>query len=605
MTLTPRSTDFSARYNELVEQAWLAQHSAVRGCMVIKPYGYAIRENMQHILDQMFKATGIGDKKHTNAYFPLFIPKSFFTKEAKHVEWFATEAAIVTHYRLKKDEKTGEMVVDPEAKLDEELIVRPTSETIIWNTYKDRIQSYRDLPILVNQRANVVRWEMRTRLFLRTAEFLRQEWHTAHATAEEAMYEAKQMRDVYNDFFTNVLAMSWVMGEKSENERFAGAENTYTIECMMQDGKALQSCTSHYLGQNFGKAFDVQFLTRENTKEYAYATSRGISTRALGGMIMSHSDDKGLVLPPAIAPIHVVIVPFFKTEEDLHAIVSYIENTINVLQCRCLCLNTKTLWFWSNKFFKFRQNNSDSSESEKSIHDITLIKEIINHKYVKNHSIEKDKDTSLPVYVCEIYPEYYHEFLDYMNPIALQFHDTTYFITSNSLQESKWFARDIEIKVDKDSEKSPWRKFNQYELEGVPIRLTVGKKEMEQWVIELYRRDTGEKQLIKIEECVDKVMTTLYDIQNNLFAKNNTFREDNTVIVNTRDEFIQALDEEKFVLAHRDGTVETEKLIKEETKATIRCIPDTVESDKSQAETGMCIKTGKPSQQRVLFARSY
>ena len=507
MALTPRSTDFSARYNELVEQAWLAQHSAVRGCMVIKPYGYAIWENMQQILDHMFKATGIGEKKHTNAYFPLFIPKSFFTKEAKHVEWFATEAAIVTHYRLKKDEKTGEMVVDPEAKLDEELIVRPTSETIIWNTYKDRIQSYRDLPILVNQRANVVRWEMRTRLFLRTAEFLRQEGHTAHATADEAMYEAKQMRDVYNDFFVNVLAMSWVMWEKSENERFAGAENTYTIECMMQDGKALQSCTSHYLGQNFGKAFDVQFLTKENTKEYAYATSRGISTRALGGMIMSHSDDKGLVLPPAIAPIHVVIVPFFKTDEDLALLQKYI------------------------------------------------------------------------------------------TPIQTQLSDKNFTIEL----KSKKFTRDVNVKFDTDSEKSPGWKFNEYELQWVPVRLTIGKKEMEQWMIELYRRDTGEKQLIKIDECAEKVMATLYDIQNNLFAKNNTFREDNTVIADNREEFIKALDEEKFVLAHRDGTVETEKLIKEETKATIRCIPWGGENE----EKGKCIKTGKVSPQRVLFARSY
>ena len=287
MPLTTRNTDFSARYNELVEQANLAQHSAVRGCMVIKPYGYAIWENMQKILDSMFKATG-----HSNAYFPLFIPKSFFSKEAKHVEGFATEAAIVTHYRLKKDETTGEMVVDPDAKLDEELIVRPTSETIIWNTYRDRVQSYRDLPILVNQRANVVRREMRTRLFLRTAEFLRQEGHTAHASADEAIEETQKMRNVYNDFFENVLALSGVMGEKSESERFAGAEHTYTIECMMQDGKALQACTSHYLGQNFGKAFDVQFLNKNNEKEHAYATSRGLSTRAMGGVIMSHSDDK-------------------------------------------------------------------------------------------------------------------------------------------------------------------------------------------------------------------------------------------------------------------------------------------------------------------------
>jgi len=501
MALTKRSEDFSARYNELVEQAGLAQHSAVRGCMVIKPYGYAIWENMQSVLDAMFKATG-----HSNAYFPLFIPKSFFTKEAKHVEWFATESAIVTHYRLKKDDLTGDIVVDPDAKLDEELIVRPTSETIIWNTYRDWIQSYRDLPLLINQRANIVRREMRTRLFLRTAEFLRQEGHTAHASAQEAQIESQKMRNIYNDFYTNILAISAVMGEKSANERFAGAENTYTLEAMMQDGKALQACTSHYLGQNFGKAFDVQFLNQNNEKEYAYATSRWLSTRAVWGLIMSHSDDKWLVLPPAITPIHVVMIPFFKTQEDLTAIDDYISN----LQAQ------------------------------------------LNHQELKI--------------------------------------DLT----------TKPFKRDIITKFDTDSEKSPGWKFNEYELLWVPVRLTIGKKEMEQWLIELYRRDIGTKELIKIENCTEKVMETLYDIQQNLLEKNKKMREDNTVIADTYEAFQRYLDDEKFVMAHRDGTPDTEQLIKEETKATIRCIPLG-----EIKESGYCIKTGKPSSQRVLFARSY
>lgn len=501
MALTTRESDFSARYNELVDQANLAQHSAVRGCMVIKPYGYAIWENMQKVLDSMFKATG-----HSNAYFPLFIPKSFFSKEAKHVEGFATEAAIVTHYRLKKDEISGEMIVDPDAKLDEELIVRPTSETIIWNTYRDRVQSYRDLPILVNQRANVVRREMRTRLFLRTAEFLRQEWHTAHASETEAIEETQKMWHVYNDFFKKVMALSGVMGEKSESERFAGAENTYTIECMMQDGKALQSCTSHYLGQNFGKAFDVQFLNKNNEKEFAYATSRGLSTRAMWWLIMSHSDDKWLVLPPAVAPIHVVFVPFFKTEEDLTAISDYISSVKAQLDEQEMKINLKT----------------------------------------------------------------------------------------------KLFKREIITKFDTDEAKSPGWKFNEYELQGVPIRLTIGKKEMEQWLIELYRRDTGAKELIKIEDCAEKVMETLYDIQNNLLTKNKSMRETNTVYVDTYEAFQQALDDGKFVMAHRDGTVETEALIKEECKAVTRCIPTD-----SPLEDGICIRTGKPSQRRVLFARSY
>ena len=501
MALTTRNTDFSARYNELVEQANLAQHSAVRWCMVIKPYGYAIWENMQHVLDNMFKATG-----HSNAYFPLFIPKSFFSKEAKHVEWFATEAAIVTHYRLKKDETTWEMIVDPDAKLDEELIVRPTSETIIWNTYRDWVQSYRDLPILVNQRANVVRREMRTRLFLRTAEFLRQEGHTAHASAQEAIEETQKMWNVYNDFFENVLALSGVMGEKSESERFAWAEHTYTIECMMQDGKALQACTSHYLWQNFGKAFDVQFLNKNNEKEFAYATSRWLSTRAMWGVIMSHSDDKWLILPPAVAPIHVVIVPFFKTEEDLTAISNY----INIVQSQ---LN------------------------------------------------EKEMKINL---------------------------------------KTKPFKREIVTKFDIDEAKSPGWKFNEYELQGVPIRLTIGKKEMEQWLIELYRRDIWTKELIKIEECTEKVMEALYDIQSNLFSKNKKMREENTVYVDNYEDFKKALDDGKFVMAHWDGTAETEALIKEECKAVTRCIPID-----SPLEDGICIRTGQPSKKRVLFARSY
>ena len=509
MALTPRNTDFSARYNELVEQANLAQHSAVRGCMVIKPYGYAIWENIQSILDASFKATG-----HSNAYFPLFIPKSFFTKEAKHVEGFATESAIVTHYRLKKDETTGEIVVDPEAKLDEELIVRPTSETIIWNTYRDWIQSYRDLPILVNQWANVVRWEMRTRLFLRTAEFLWQEGHTAHASEQEAIEETIKMWKIYNEFFEKALAISGVIGEKSESERFAGAEHTYTVECMMQDGKALQSCTSHYLGQNFGKAFDVQFLNKNNEKEYAYATSRGLSTRSMGGLIMSHSDDKGLVLPPAVAPLHVVIVPFFKTQEDLTAIQEYIRPVQDKL---------------SNEKF------------------------------------------TIPM-------------------------------------EVKPLIRDITIKFDDDDAKTPGWKFNEYELQGVPVRLTIGKKEMEQGLVEIFRRDTGKKELIPLEQVAEKVMNTLYDIQNNLLIQNKNMRSEKTVFVENYEEFQQALDDGKFVFAHRDGTPETEALIKEECKAVTRCIPlqgETYDHADQIFQPGTCIKTGKPSSQRVLFARSY
>ncbi len=500
--LPTREENFSERYNELVKAAGLADHSAVRGCMVIKPYGYAIRERMQQILDAMFKSTG-----HKNAYFPLFIPKSFFSKEAKHVEWFATEAAIVTHYRLKRDEKTGDIGVDPEAKLEEELIVRPTSETIIRNTYRDRVKSYRDLPLLINQRANVVRREMRTRLFLRTAEFLWQEGHTAHASAEDAHEEARLMHDVYDDFLQHILAISWVKGEKSESERFAGAEHTYTIEAMMQDGKALQSCTSHDLGQNFWKAFDVQFTNKNNELETAYATSWWLSTRAIGWLIMSHSDDKGLVLPPAVAPLHVVIVPFFKTEEELQAIENYLTWVMEWLEGMSLDFPTNILG--------------------------------------------------------------------------------TYTLS-------------VQWKIDYDETKTPWWKFNEYELQWVPLRISVGKREMEQWMVELSRRDTGEKKLVSIETIVAEIETTLYTMQKDLLIRNKQFREENTVYVDSYQEFQEALDAGKFVLAHRDGTAETEANIKEECKAVTRCIPFT-----SPEEQGVCVYSGKPSNKRVLFARAY
>lgn len=498
--LPTREENFSERYNQLAEI--LADHSAVRGCMVIKPYGYAIREHMQCVLDAMFKATG-----HVNAYFPLFIPKSFFSKEAKHVDWFATEAAIVTHYRLKRDEKTNEIVVDPEAKLEEELIVRPTSETIIRNTYRDWIKSYRDLPLLINQRANVVRREMRTRLFLRTAEFLWQEGHTAHATAQEANEEARRMHDVYNDFFTNICAMSGVMGEKSESERFAGAEHTYTIEAMMQDGKALQSCTSHDLGQNFWKAFDVQFTNKKNELEIAYATSRGCTTRAIGGVIMSHSDDAWLVLPPALSPLHVVLVPFFRTMEELQEVEVFIWPLVAELKHTQLVFSTTTLG---------------------------------------------DRKTPLVV------------------------------------------------KIDSDETKSPGWKFNEYELQGVPVRISVGKREMEQWVIELYRRDTGEKKVIAVQDWCEQIVLLLQDIQSDLLVKNKLFRESNTLQVNSYEAFKEALDDGKFVLAHRDGSAETEAKIKEECKAVTRCIPFD-----SPEEVWVCVYSWKPSIKRVLFARAY
>lgn len=510
MILITRDQDFSKRYNELVEQADLAQHSDVRGCMVIKPYGYAIWENMQKYLDSMFKSTGIGDKKHQNAYFPLFIPKSFFSKEAKHVEWFATEAAVVTHYRLKNED--GQIVVDPEAKLEEELIVRPTSETIIRNTYRDWIKSYRDLPILVNQWANVVRREMRTRLFLRTAEFLWQEWHTAHATSNEAISEAKQMRDVYQDFFSNFLAISGVPGEKSENERFAWAENTYTIECMMQDGKALQACTSHFLGQNFWKAFDVTFTDKENKIDHARATSRWASTRMMWWLIMSHSDDKWLVLPPAIAPIHVIVVPIRKNDEDMNIIRNWID---------------KHILSWDLMF-------------------------TINSKYIK--------------------------------------HDT-----------------DIKIQIDRDDQKTPWWKYNQYELQWVPIRIAVWPRDIANWSVEVYRRDTWTKETVIAEELSDYIISTLWSMQSELFEKTKKYRIEKSVPVDNYDDFKKAINNDKFVYAHRDGTVETEELIKKETKATIRCIPtdDWNWLNFDINKPWICMITGKPSKQRVLFAIAY
>lgn len=485
---TKRSDNYSQWYNELVVKADLAEQSAVRGCMVIKPYGYAIWEKMQRQLDDMFKETG-----HQNAYFPLLIPKSFLSKEADHVEGFAKECAVVTHYRLKNDPDGNGVVVDPAAKLEEELIIRPTSETIIWNTYKNWIHSYRDLPILVNQWANVFRWEMRTRMFLRTAEFLWQEGHTAHATREEAEAEAIKMLNVYGDFAEKYMAVPVVKGVKSANERFAGALDTYTIEAMMQDGKALQSGTSHFLGQNFAKAFDVTFMNKENQAEYVWATSWGVSTRLMGALIMTHSDDNGLVLPPKLAPIQVVIVPIYKNEEGLKAI------------------------------------------SEKVL---PLVEEL------------KKKG--------------------------------------------------ISVKYDDADNKRPGFKFADYEVKGVPVRLAVGQRDLEEGTVEVMRRDTLEKETVKFEGIVDEVVRLLDDIQNNLFNKALKMRESKTITVDSYDEFKQKIEEGGFILAHWDGTPETEEKIKEETKATIRCIP--FDGDKTP---GKCMVTGKPSAQRVVFARSY
>ncbi len=486
---TSKSENYSQWYNELVLKADLAENSAVRGCMVIKPYGYSIWEKMQQRLDQMFKETG-----HENAYFPLFIPKSFFSKEASHVEGFAKECAVVTHYRLKNDENGKGIIVDPDAKLEEELIIRPTSETIIWDTYRNWIQSYRDLPLLINQWANVVRWEMRTRLFLRTAEFLWQEGHTAHANEKEALEEAMRMLDVYTDFAENFMAMPVLRGVKSANERFAGAIETFCIEAMMQDGKALQAGTSHFLGQNFAKAFDVRFLNKENQLEYVWATSWGVSTRLIGALIMSHSDDNGLVLPPKLAPIQVVIIPIFKNEDDLKKI------------------------------------------SER------------------------------------------------INPIIAQMR-----------------SQEIRVKFDnRDTQKPGW-KFNEYEFKGVPIRLAIGLRDIENNSIEVARRDTLTKEQINLDSIVEHIKTLLTDIQSNLFNQALARREAMTTIVNSYEEFKEVLDTKGgFVVAHWDGTPETEEKIKQETKATIRCIPLN-----NKLEDGVCIYSGKPSIQRVYFARNY
>ena len=485
--LTSRSENYSQWYNDLVLKADLAENSAVRGCMVIKPYGYAIWEKMQAELDRMFKETG-----HVNAYFPLFIPKSFLSKEAAHVEGFAKECAVVTHYRLKNSPDGKGVIVDPEAKLEEELIVRPTSETIIWSTYKNWIQSYRDLPLLINQWANVVRWEMRTRLFLRTAEFLWQEGHTAHATEAEAMVEARQMLDVYAEFAENFMAMPVLKGVKSANERFAGALETFCIEALMQDGKALQAGTSHFLGQNFAKAFDVTFVDKNNKIDYVWATSWGVSTRLMGALIMSHSDDNGLVLPPKLAPFQVVIVPIYKNDEQLAAI------------------------------------------SEK---------------------------------VNEIIP--------------------------------KLRKLGISVKYDNNDNKKPGWKFAEYELKGVPVRLAMGARDLENGTVEVARRDTLTKETVAIdgvESYIEKLMT---DIQENIYKKAFDYRTSVTREVNSYDEFKEEIEKGGFLLCHWDGTPETEERVKDETKATIRCIP------LEASEEGICIFTGKPSKQRVVFARAY
>ena len=487
--LTKVEENYSKWYNDLVVKAGLAENSAVRGCMVIKPYGYAIWEKMQHVLDNMFKETG-----HQNAYFPLFIPKSFFSREAHHVEGFAKECAVVTHYRLMNDPNGNGVVVDPDAKLEEELIVRPTSETIIWNTYKNWITSYRDLPILCNQWANVVRWEMRTRLFLRTAEFLWQEGHTAHATREEAEAEAMKMINVYKTFAEEWMALPVIVGHKSPNERFAGAEDTLTIEALMQDGKALQSGTSHFLGQNFAKAFDVTYTTREGKQEYVWATSWGVSTRLMGALIMAHSDNNGLVLPPKLAPIQVAMVPIYKGAEQL------------------------------------------ATMTEK------------------------------------------------MEAIAADLR-----------------ARGISVKVDtRDNVRSGF-KFAEYELKGVPVRLALGPRDLENGTIELARRDTLTKETVPQQGLADRIVDLLDQIQKNIYRKARDFRSSMITRVDTWDEFIDTLNNKGgFISAHWDGTVETEVAIKDATKATIRCIPLDAEE-----EEGRCIYTGKPSHRRVLFARSY
>ena len=485
--LTSQDENYSQWYQDLVVKADLAENSAVRGCMVIKPYGYAIWEKMQRILDDKFKETG-----HHNAYFPLLIPKSFLSREADHVEGFAKECAVVTHYRLKNDPEGSGVIVDPAARLEEELIIRPTSETIIWNTYKNWIQSYRDLPLLINQWANVMRWEMRTRLFLRTAEFLWQEGHTAHATREEAEVEARKMQNVYADFAENYMAMPVIKGVKTESERFAGAVDTYTIEAMMQDGKALQAGTSHFLGQNFGKAFDVTFIDKEGKTDYAWATSWGVSTRLIGALIMSHSDNNGLVLPPHLAPIQVVIVPIYRSAEQLAQISEKVDKIITGLKASGISV------------------------------------------------IYDDRDT-----------------------------------------------------------KKPGWKFAEYELKGVPVRLAMGGRDLENNTIEVMRRDTLEKETVTCEGIEAYVKNLLEEIQRNIFRKALEHREKHTVKVDTYDEFKEKLEEGNFILAHWDGTPETEERIKNETKATIRCIPF------DDATPGQCMVTGKPSAQRVLFARAY
>jgi prolyl-tRNA synthetase len=484
-----RSENYSEWYNELVKRADLAENSAVRGCMVIKPYGYSIWEKMQRALDDMFKETG-----HLNAYFPLFIPKSYLSKEASHVEGFAKECAVVTHYRLKNAADGSGVIVDPDAKLEEELIVRPTSETVIWSTYKNWIQSYRDLPLLINQWANVVRWEMRTRLFLRTAEFLWQEGHTAHSTADEAMAETRQMLEVYARFAEEWMAVPVIKGHKTANERFAGAEDTLCIEAMMQDGKALQAGTSHFLGQNFAKAFDVKFQSKGGGLEYVWGTSWGVSTRLMGALVMAHSDDSGLVLPPKLAPIQVVIVPIYRSEEQLDQIT------------------------------------------------------------------EKVKE-----------------------------------ITAGLRKKG------ISVKFDNSDANKPGWKFAEYELRGVPVRLAMGARDLENGTVEIARRDTKEKATVTFEGIVEYIEQLLVDIQQNIYNKALNFRETNTHKVNDYAEFKQILDEKGgFILAHWDGASETEERIKDETKATIRCIPYN-----APEEEGQCILTGKPSKQRVLFARAY
>lgn len=485
---TSRDKDYSKWYNDIVEKADLAEHSAVKGCMVIKPYGYSIWEKMQAALDKMFKDTG-----HVNAYFPLFIPKSFFSKEASHVEGFAKECAIVTHYRLKNDEDGKGVIVDPTAKLEEELIVRPTSETIIWNTYKGWIQSYRDLPLLINQWANVVRWEMRTRLFLRTTEFLWQEGHTAHATAEEAVIETEKMLNVYADFVENFMALPVLKGVKTPNERFAGAVETYCIEALMQDGKALQAGTSHFLGQNFAKAFDVKFAAKDGKLDHVWATSWGVSTRLMGALIMAHSDDQGLVVPPKLAPLHVVIVPIFKTDEQL-----------------------------------------------KQISDVAA-------------GIKKNLE-----------------------------------------------AKGLTVKYD-DRDLRPGFKFADYEFKGVPVRIAIGGRDIENGTVELARRDTKTKETVKQTELVAKVEQLMVDIQQNLYQRALERRTAGSHQVDTYEDFKKILDDKGgFIYAHWDGTGETEQKIKEETKATIRCIPLN-----NKQEEGKCIYSGKPSKQRVVFARAY